>query len=679
LKSGCMREPQEQFLQVLDRDEAERRFHAAVDLAPRGLETVALEDALGRVLATDVTSPVDVPSFDRSNVDGFAVVAEDTFGASEEVPRHARLADEAIHTGVVPTTVVEAGVAVAIATGGMMPRGADAVVMVEHADVVERPATAGHYDSTNYDSTDVVSGFSRTHTLRIGRAVTPGSGVSFAGTDITAGETVVRRGQILTSRDTGVLAAIGVARVDVWRKPVVAILSTGDEIIAPGQPMQPARIYDSNAQVLADAVRELGGEPHRLGTTPDDAEMLRAKVLEALGVADIVLLSGGTSKGAGDISYRVVAELTDPGIVAHGVALKPGKPICLAATRGRPVVVLPGFPTSAIFTFHEFVAPVLSAMAGRTHEVRASVQARLAVRVNSEIGRTEYLLVGLVAAATDDVVSGFSRTQGLVAYPMGQGSGSVTTFSRADGFTTIDRHEEIVPAGTTVNVQLLGRELQLADLVVIGSHCIGLDYLLGELQKQGVRSKFIAVGSLAGLEAAKRGECDIAGVHLLDQESGEYNVPFLTPALDLIPGYGRLQGIVFRRGDRRFEERSADEAIATATADAACVMVNRNQGSGTRVLIDRLLKGAKPAGYAVQPRNHNAVAAALVQGRADWGVTLDTIARTAGLGFIPVQHEQYDFVTPAARADRAAIKAFRALLGNPEKRDALTRLGMRWS
>jgi len=536
-----------------------------------------------------------------------------------------------------------------------------------------------------------VSGFSQTNQLRIGRAVTAGSGVSFAGTDITAGETVLRRGLILTSRDTGVLAAIGVATVDVWRKPIVAILSTGDEIIPPGQPMQPARIYDSNGQVLADAVRELGGEPLRLGITADDADALRAKVHGALAVADVVLLSGGTSKGAGDISYRVVAELTDPGIVAHGVALKPGKPICLAATRGRPVVVLPGFPTSAIFTFHEFVAPVLSAMAGRTHEERATVQARLAVRVNSEIGRTEYLLVGLVETASPEqeppnpesrIPNPESRTPNpesrvLAAYPMGQGSGSVTTFSRADGFTTIDRHEEIVPAGTIVNVQLLGRELQLADLVVIGSHCIGLDYLLGELQKAGVRSKFIAVGSLAGLEAAKRGECDIAGVHLLDTKTGEYNRPFLTPALDLIPGYGRLQGIVYRKGDARFEARIADDAVAAAMADASCVMVNRNQGSGTRALIDRLLGGAKPAGYAVQPRTHNAVAAAVVQHRADWGMTLDTIARGAGLGFIPVQHEQYDFVTPKARAERGAVKAFRDRLADPETRDALARLGMK--
>jgi putative molybdopterin biosynthesis protein len=213
--------------------------------------------------------------------------------------------------------------------------------------------------------------------------------------------------------------------------------------------------------------------------------------------------------------------------------------------------------------------------------------------------------------------------------------------------------------------------------VVIGSHCIGLDYLLGELHKTGVRPKFLAVGSLAGLEAAKRGECDIAGVHLLDPQSGEYNLPFLTPALELIRGYGRLQGIVFRKGDARFEGRTAAEAIASATSDASCVMVNRNQGSGTRALIDRLLGGAKAAGYAVQPRNHNAVAAAVVQGRADWGVTLDTIARAAGLGFIRVQPEQYDFVVPKARAGRPGVNAFRALLASPDIRKALGRLGMK--
>ena len=636
---------QEQFLDVLDRDEAERRFRDAIDLTPRGVETVALDAALGRVLAADVVAPVNVPSFDRANVDGFAVVAADTFGASEETPRSVQLAPEVIHTGVIPSTVVRPGIAVAIATGGMLPRGADAVVMVEHAEG---------------------SGAA----LRIAKAVTPGSGVSFAATDIAAGETVLRRGQLLTSRDTGVAAAIGVHAVVVWKKPVVAIISTGNEIIAPGERMTDARVYDSNGQVLADSVRELGGEPLRLGIAPDDVDVLRDKLRNALERADVVVLSGGTSKGAGDLSYRVVAELRDPGIVAHGVALKPGKPLCLAASRRRAVVVLPGFPTSAIFTFHEFVAPVLRRLGGRGDEERTGVQARLAVKVNSDAGRTEYLLVSLVEAVSDD------EAGSLVAFPMGQGSGSVTTFSRADGFTTIGRHDEIVDAGTVVDVQLLGRELQLADLVVIGSHCIGLDYLLGVLQDRGIRSKSLAVGSTAGLDAARRGECDAAGIHLLDPVTGRYNAPFVTPQLALVAGYRRLQGVVFRRGDARFEGRAAADAIAAARLDPGCVMVNRNKGSGTRILIDSLLDGARPVGYAVQPRSHHAVAAAIVQGRADWGVTLETIARDAKLGFLPLQEEHYDFVVPTSRARRPGVVALIELLAEPATRLALERLGL---
>jgi putative molybdopterin biosynthesis protein len=296
----------------------------------------------------------------------------------------------------------------------------------------------------------------------------------------------------------------------------------------------------------------------------------------------------------------------------------------------------------------------------------------LAVKVNSEIGRTEYLLVGLVETVDDSAPGAW-----LTAYPMGQGSGSVTTFSRADGFATIGRHTEIVEAGTLIEVQLLGRELLLAELVVIGSHCIGLDYLLGELQRRGVRSKFLAVGSAAGLEAAKRGECDVAGIHLLDVKTGQYNQPFLTAALDLIVGYGRLQGVVFRRGDRRFEGRTAHDAVASARDDPSCVMVNRNQGSGTRAIIDGLLEGVRPAGYAVQPRNHNAVAAAVSQSRADWGVTLDTIAKSAGLGFLPLREERYDFVVPKSRAKRVGVAALKALLDEPSTRDALTRLGLK--
>ena len=630
---------QEQFLDVIDRDEAERRFLGAIDCRTLGIEELALDEVLGRVLAEDVVAQVDVPSFDRSNYDGYAVRASDTYGAEEENPRQLRVLAETLATGVVPSQEVTAGTAIGIATGGVLPRGADAVMMVEHTE-------------TQDDQ------------LSVTRAVTPGFGVAFAGTDVAAGETVLRRGEILGSRETGVLAAVGAARAKVWRQPKVAIISTGDEIIMPGQPMRPGLVYDSNARILADAVRELKAIPIPLGIVNDDLDQLRDRLQQALQQADFVLLSGGTSKGAGDLSYRVVSELSQPGIVAHGVALKPGKPICLAAHQGKPVVILPGFPTSAIFTFHEFVAPVIRTMGGRPALERPTVEASMAVKVNSDVGRTEYLLVGLVPG-----------DEHLAAYPMGKGSGSVTSFSRADGFVTIGRHEEIVETGSPVTVHLLGSDFRPTDLVVIGSHCVGLDFLLGCLQQRGFRTKFMAVGSTGGLQAAKRGECDLAGMHLLDPETGRYNLPYLTPDLQLVEGYGRLQGVLFRKGDERFEGRTAIEGIAHAKNDPSCVMVNRNRGSGTRILIDRLLEGAEPAGYPIQTKSHNAVAAAVEQGRADWGVAIEWVARRAGLGFLPLEDEHYDFVVPAARLDRPAVVAFRKLLTEPEIREQLGRMG----
>lgn len=626
---------QEQFLNVIDRDEAERRFRSALNLQPLGVERVAVREALGRVLAANVLAQVDVPSFDRSNFDGYAVQAADTFGASEMAPKSILQLPQSLEAGTAPSVRIQQGQAVSIATGGMLPRGADAVLMVEHAE-------------------------ERDGLVFVRRAVTPGFGISFAGTDIAVGETVLRTGTVLTSRETGVLAALGQEYVEVWRRPHVMIVSTGNEIIAPGEPMRPAAVYDSNSQVLADAVREQGGIPHFGGIVCDNADELRACLHRALQDSDVVLLSGGTSKGKGDLCYRVVAEFNDPGIVVHGVALKPGKPICMAVTAGKPIVILPGFPTSAIFTFHEFVAPVIRLLAGRPLESHEFVTASMAIRTNSEVGRTEYLLVGLVR--TD---------HGLSAFPMGKGSGSVTTFSRADGFVTIPRQTEILNAGEQVQVRLIGRGLEVADLIVIGSHCAGLDYLLTQLQRRGIRSKLLTVGSSAGLLAAKRGECDIAGIHLLDPDSGIYNRPFLNDAVTLVEGYGRCQGIVFRRGDTRFEGRTLPEIVSMAISDSSIMMVNRNQGSGTRILIDRVLGGAKPAGYAVQPGNHSAVCAAVIQHRADWGVAIEAAARSSHLAFIPFQNEQYDFVIPTARTERAAVRAFITLLSEDQTRQEL--------
>ncbi|MEQ8839234.1 MAG: molybdopterin biosynthesis protein, partial [Lacipirellulaceae bacterium] len=571
-----------------------------------------------------------------------------------------------------PQGEIVSGEAMAIATGGMIPRGADAVMMIEHAEAKDDQ-------------------------LAVRRAVAPAFGITFAGTDIAAGETILRSGTVLTSRETGVLAAIGKTDVPVFQRPKVAIISTGDEIIVPGEPMQPALVYDSNAQILADAIRELGGSPLNLGIVKDDIDELREKLKLALQVADVVLLSGGTSKGQGDLCYRVVAELKNnpwqgPGIVAHGVALKPGKPICLASEAGKPVVILPGFPTSAVFTFHEFVAPVISLLGGRSPADEGTLEATMAVKVNSEIGRTEYLLVGLVDS--DEAVK---------AYPMGKGSGSVTTFSQADGFVTIDRHTEIVDAGSSASVQLIGARTQPADLVVIGSHCVGLDFLLSKLSRSGLNVKFFAVGSTAGLEAARRGECDIAGIHLLDEKTDTYNHPFLDETLALLPGYGRSQGIVFRQEDRRFAEKSLAGVLSETIPSEGVRMINRNRGSGTRILIDQLLAPQPPAGaggygreneqtstsperklvgsklqpqgHSVQAKSHNAVVAAVAQSRADWGVAIRSVAESAGLVFLPLRDEQFDFVIPKSRLDRPAVVAFKELLESPEIRNQLTTKG----
>ena len=262
---------------------------------------------------------------------------------------------------------------------------------------------------------------------------------------------------------------------------------------------------------------------------------------------------------------------------------------------------------------------------------------------------------------------------------MGKGSGSVTTFSRADGFVVIPRQQEYLEADAAVQVHLLGQGLRPVDLVAIGSHCIGLDYLLGQLHEGGWRTKFLAVGSTGGLEAARRGECDIAGIHLLDEATQIYNRPFVTGGLRLVEGYRRLQGIVFQPGDPRFAGREVKDALAQALAAADCVMINRNRGSGTRILIDQLLGGVRPGGYSIEARSHNAVVAAVAQGRADWGVAIETVARQADMGFVPLQEEHFDFVVPESRWNRAAVQAFVAVLARVHVRNTLTNIGLRWN
>jgi molybdopterin molybdotransferase/putative molybdopterin biosynthesis protein len=634
---------QEQFLEVVSPEEARARFERHLDLAPLPGEWVTLADARTRVLCGDVIAPVDAPPFDRSNVDGFALRAADTVGASEAGPRIFTLNAEVIACGHVPALTVMPGTCTAIATGGVIPRGADAVVMIEQTELIEE----GH------------------PRIELRRVATPGQFVSYAGSDIARGETLLRRGTRIGAREIGVLAACGLDRIEVVRRPRVAVISTGDELVEPGRPLRPAGVYDSNGAIIAAAAAEAGGEPLGYGSLRDDAAVLEKTVREALAASDMVVLSGGTSKGAGDLSHRVVSRLGKPGILVHGVALKPGKPLCLGVVGDKPIVVLPGFPTSAIFTFHAFAAPIIRARAGLPPESAETTNARVPVRIASELGRKEFVLVSLI-----------EREEGTIAFPTGKGSGAVTSFSQADGFIEIDALASALNADSDVQVTLIGSSARAPDLVIMGSHDVALDVIVGALVEQGLSVRVLAVGSLGGVGAISRGECDVAPVHLIDPASGQYNKHLVEAGISLVPGWRRMQGILFRPGDVRFEGHSAKEGLKIVLEDPTAFMVNRNAGAGTRVLTDKLLDGARPAGYANQPKSHNAVAAAIAQGRADWGIAIEPVAKLYGLGFLPVSPEHYDFLVADGRRERPGVKAFLAALRDERMRARVRALGM---
>jgi putative molybdopterin biosynthesis protein len=403
-----------------------------------------------------------------------------------------------------------------------MPRGADAVIMVETTE----PAGPDG--------------------IEVRRPIASGAFLSFAGSDITAGETLVRRGTILGSRELGVLAAAGVAEVDVWRRPRVGIISTGDELVQPGQPLGPASIYDSNGPVVAAAVAENGGEPVPYGAVPDDAGRLGDAIRRAHAECDMVVLSGGTSKGAGDLTYRLIEGLGPPGIVAHGVALKPGKPLLLAVCAGKPVVVLPGFPTSAMFTFHDMVAPSLRPArrasaendgCGRGDPAHARCRPNSAARVRDGLARRD-----------GDGPCRLSAREGL-----GLGHGLLA----GDGFIAVEALADAVPAGTRAEVTLFTPHVTEPDLVIMGAIASGSEPIISQLAEAGMRTRLMSVGSQGGLAAARRGECDLAPIHLVDPATGIYNRTYLAPGLELVEGWRRMQGLLFRPGDTRFEARSS--------------------------------------------------------------------------------------------------------------------------
>jgi len=410
------------FRKLLTLEEARKVIHQNFKPKPLGVEEIPLLEAWNRVLAENVTAKMDIPPFNRSTVDGYAVKAEDTFGAEENKPAKLNVCGT-VNVGEMPKIIVKQGTAAEIVTGAPIPEGADAVLMFEQT---ERKGDE----------------------LYVYDAVAKNENVMKAGADIKKGETVLKAGQFLGSREIGVLASIGMAKAKVYITPRVAVLSTGNEIAEPGEKLPPGKIYDINAYSLSAAVLESGGKPVYFGVLPDDMSVLQKTLKSALESADMVITSGGVSIGPKDVVPQTLNSLGKPGVIICGMATKPGKPTTVGLINGKIVFALPGHPTSALLTFHLIVRPIVQRLAGRKASVPLKVRAFAAMRMFPAKGRRTFVMVKLRR----------DESNRLVAEPVPTGlSGAITTLSKADGFVEISEKQQFVDAGEEVLVQLLKR------------------------------------------------------------------------------------------------------------------------------------------------------------------------------------------------------------------------------
>jgi molybdenum cofactor synthesis domain-containing protein len=409
------------FRKLLSFDEAKQLLKQSFSAQPVGSEQVSISEAHDRVLAKNIVAPLNIPPFSRSTVDGYAVKAADTFGASENKPVTLRFCGH-VAIGEPPRVVVEKGLAAEIVTGAPLPDGADAVVMVEQ---------------TNRRGNNVL----------VHRPVSIGENLMAAGSDIRKNEQILKKGRVLGSREIGVLAAIGLTEVTVYRRPKVAVLSTGAEVVEPGEPLPAGKIYDINAHTLSAAVLEAGGEPINLGIIPDKKDKLKKALEKALDSSDAVITSGGVSVGPKDFTPQVVDTLGKPGVIISGVAVKPGKPLTIAVVDGKPVFSLPGNPTSSLFMFNVFVRPILVKLAGRTEETLPKVKAVAAQKMFPARGRRTFVMVNLA----------YDKAGKLLVTPVPTGlSGAITTLAKADGFVEISEKKQFIDMGTEIDVYLFG-------------------------------------------------------------------------------------------------------------------------------------------------------------------------------------------------------------------------------
>ncbi len=624
------------YLDTMPLGQAERLFLGSFDwTALAGTVEIRTADGLGRVTSRPVFAAFSAPAYHGAAMDGFAVRASDTFAASEERP----------------VELAVGGRAHAVNTGQPMPGGCDAVVMIEHVD---RPGQGG--------------------AILLRSAAFPWQHVRRVGEDIVAGEMILPHHHMMGAADVAALLTAGVFRVRVLDRPRVAILATGSELVdwadVGDGPPPPGRIVDTNSVLLAGLVREAGGVPVILPRQPDRREAILEAVRNALASdAHMVVVNAGASAGTEDWTVHVFRELGE--VLVHGIAAMPGKPTLLARAGGKPLVGAPGYPVSAWVCFDRFVRPALALMQGQQPAERETVMAVPARKVASRLGHEEFLRVHLGRVGAR-----------IVATPLKRGAGAITSLTRADGILRIPAEVEGVDEGEEARAELLGpRSAVDRTLVVVGSHDVTLDLLADHILRKApdLRMSASNLGSMAGLVAIRDGRSHLGGTHLLDEDTGGYNVGWVRKVLAgvqvrLVTLAWREQGLMVAPrnplGIRSLEDLAREDVT----------FINRQAGSGTRVLLDFHLRkqGISPSrikGYSQEEYTHMTVGVAVLSGVAHAGLGILAAARALGLDFVPVARERYDLCIPVEHLEDRRVKTLLATLETPEFRREVEMLG----
>jgi len=651
------------YLHDIPLPEAQSRLEAALREADLwcvlDLETIPLdENALGRTLAGPVWAKTSSPHYHASAMDGFAVRAAQTAGALPSKPLSLQIPAEACY----------------LDTGDPLTPGFDSVIPIENTEALDEH---GNLTEAIRDPASI----------RIRASVAPWTHVRPLGEDIVATELVLPAGHVLRPADLGAIAAAGHSEVKVARKPRVAILPTGTELVPIGSKLKPGDILEYNSLVLAAQVKAMGGEPTRYPITKDDFDLICERVQEAAQDYDLILLNAGSSAGAEDFSAKVVERLGQ--LLVHGVAVRPGHPVILGTVDCRPrtettvhrpasivpIIGVPGYPVSAALTIEIFVEPLIAKWLGRRPNELPIETAQLTRKITSPGGDDDFVRVALGRVG-----------EKLLAAPLSRGAGVITSLVRADGLVLLPRGTQGAEAGEQVQVRLYRPRAELDKTIFcIGSHDMTLDLIAQFLAGHDRRLASANVGSLGGLVALRRGEAHLAGSHLLDPGTGEYNISYIRQYLPgvkvkVVTLVGREQGLLVKRGNPKHIKSLGDLDRPGAESEAARVcFVNRQRGAGTRVLLDyhlNLLGIATDSiiGYNQEEYTHLGVAAAIASGRADCGLGIAAAAKALELDFIPLFQERYDLVIPKEYAGSDLLAPLFSVLENKEFRAAVSAL-----